>query len=301
VVSEHDGPGAGAPGAADPAEAPVCYRHPGREAHVRCARCNRRICPDCMISAAVGFQCPECMREGSKTVRQGRTTFGGRVVSDTALVTKALIAINVVVFLLDLASGGAVNRRLLLQAVAPSFTGDGLGGVANGEWYRLLTAAFAHGGVLHIGLNMFVLFMFGQVLERLLGPGRFLALYLLSALGGSLASYAFNHPLQGSLGASGAIFGLVGAMVVVQRRLHYNIRGLLAYIGILIVFGFVVPGIDWRAHLGGLVTGVVLAVAFAYAPQQRRTVYHVAASVAVLALVVVGVVLRTAALGGTLL
>jgi membrane associated rhomboid family serine protease len=301
VVSEHDGPGAGGPGAADPAEAPVCYRHPGREAHVRCTRCNRRICPDCMISASVGFQCPDCLREGSKSLRQGRTTFGGRVVADTALITKALIGVNLAVFLLLYFGGDTYTWRVVLQAVAPSFSGDGLGGVANGESYRLLSAAFAHRAVLHFALNMFALWIFGQVLERLLGPGRFLTLYLLSALGGSLVSYAFNPPLQGSLGASGAIFGLVGAMLVVQRRLNYNTGGLLAYIGILIVFGFVVPNIDWKAHLGGLVTGLVLSAAFVYAPKERRTVYHVAASVAVLALIVVGVVLRTSALGGTLL
>ncbi|MGH2603410.1 MAG: rhomboid family intramembrane serine protease, partial [Dehalococcoidia bacterium] len=247
------------------------------------------------------FQCPDCLREWSKSVRQGRTTFGGRVVSDTALITKALIGVNLGVFLLLFVGGGDFVWRVVLQGVAPSVTGDGLGGVANGEWYRLLTATFAHREILHVALNMFALYIFGQELERLLGPGRFLALYLLSGLGGSLASYAFNPPLQGSLGASGAIFGLIGAMVMVQRRLRYNTNGLLIYIGVLIVFGFVVPGIDWKAHLGGMLTGVILGAAFVYAPQHRRAAYHAAACVVVLALVIAGVLARTAVLGGTVI
>jgi len=300
-VSEHGGAGAGGAGAsaADPSK-PVCYRHQDRETYVRCTRCERPICPDCMISAAVGFQCPECLRAGSKTVRRGRTTFGGRAVSDTALVSKALIGVNLLVFLLALAGGDALVRRLVLVGVGPSFSGEGLGGVAYGEWYRLLTAAFLHQQVIHFLFNMIALWAFGPTLEGLLGRGRFLTLYLLSALGGSAASYAFNAPLQGSLGASGAIFGLVGAMVVVGHRMRANTTGLIAYVGILLVLGFVVPNIDWKGHLGGLATGLVLGAVFAYAPRERRSPYHVGASLAVFALVVAGILLRTASLNGAL-
>jgi membrane associated rhomboid family serine protease len=272
---------------------PVCYRHPDRETYVRCSRCDRPICPDCMVSASVGFQCPECVAEGNRGVRQARTTFGGRVHGDTAVVTKALIAINVAVFLLALAGGEPFVRRFALIAFDP-IGGDG---VAQGGWYRLLTSTFLHQQVLHIGLNMFALWMFGPPLEALLGRARFLGLYLLCGLAGSAVSYAFNPPVIAGLGASGAIFGLVGAAVVVNRQMRSNITGLLVYLAILLLPGFLIPGIDWRAHLGGLVTGLVLGLVFAYAPRAHRAAYHLAAGVGLAAVVVVLVVTRTAQLG----
>jgi membrane associated rhomboid family serine protease len=272
---------------------PVCYRHPDRETYVRCSRCDRPICPDCMVSASVGFQCPECVAEGNRGVRQARTTFGGRVHGDTAVVTKALIAINVAVFLLALAGGEPFVRRFALIAFDP-LGGDG---VAQGGWYRLLTSTFLHQQVLHIGLNMFALWMFGPPLEALLGRARFLGLYLLCGLAGSAVSYAFNPPVIAGLGASGAIFGLVGAAVVVNRQMRSNITGLLVYLAILLLPGFLIPGIDWRAHLGGLVAGLVLGLVFAYAPRAHRAAYHLAAGVGLAAAVLALVVTRTAQLG----
>jgi membrane associated rhomboid family serine protease len=272
---------------------PVCYRHPGRETYVRCSRCDRPICPDCMISASVGFQCPECVREGNRDVRPARTVFGGRVHGDTALVTKSLIAVNLGVFLLTLAAGDAFVRQFALIAVDPL----GGTGVAQGGWYRLLTSMFLHQQVLHIGLNMFALWMFGPPLEALLGRLRFLALYLLCGLAGSAVSYAFNPPFQGALGASGAIFGLVGAAVVADRRMRANLAGIVIYLAVLLLPGFLIQGIDWRAHLGGLAAGLVLGLVFAYAPRGNRTAYQLAAGAAVVAAVVTLVVTRTAALG----
>jgi membrane associated rhomboid family serine protease len=143
-------------------------------------------------------------------------------------------------------------------------------GVAAGEYYRLLTSAFMHGGILHIMFNMWVLLALGPTLESLLGRSRFLALYLLSALGGSVASYAFGQPNIPSVGASGAIFGLMGAVLVVGKRLRQDVTNVLVLIGINIAIGFVVPNIDWRAHLGGLLTGVFVGAVFAYLPLQRR-------------------------------
>jgi membrane associated rhomboid family serine protease len=272
---------------------PVCYRHPDRETYVRCSRCDRPICPDCMVTASVGFQCPECVAEGNRGVRQARTTFGGRVHGDTAVVTKALIAINVAVFLLALAGGEPFVRRFALIAFDP-LGGDG---VAQGGWYRLLTSTFLHQQVLHIGLNMFALWMFGPPLEALLGRARFLGLYLLCGLAGSAVSYAFNPPVIAGLGASGAIFGLVGAAVVVNRQMRSNITGLLVYLAILLLPGFLIPGIDWRAHLGGLVAGLVLGLVFAYAPRAHRAAYHLAAGIGLAAAVLALVVTRTAQLG----
>lgn len=268
------------------AEPVTCYRHPDREAHIRCARCNRRICPDCMVSASVGFQCPECVREANKGQRAARTAFGGRLSDDPGYVTKVLIAVNVVVFLLQQASRPFENR----------FIQDNLLIAVDHDYYRLLTAAFMHANVLHIVLNMYALYLFGPPLEHVLGRIRFAALYLIAALGGSAASYAFS-PLAGrSLGASGAVFGLFGAFIVVNRRMGRETGGVLVLVAINLGFGFVMPGIDWRAHLGGLVTGALVAVAFAYAPRARRVPVQAAGSVLVLAVVVALALWRTAQL-----
>jgi len=239
--------------------APTCYRHAGRETWVSCTRCERPICPDCMRSAAVGFQCPECVATGARTVRQPRTTFGGRLSADTARVTITLLAINIVMYLLQNTVSGLTDR-LLLIASAVTFTGDVVG-VAHGEYYRLLTAAFLHGSVLHLLFNMYALFLVGPQLEAAFGRVRFVALYLTAALGGSVASYVFSAPNQGGLGASGAVFGLFAAYYVVARRLNIDSRAITTVLAINLVIGFVVPGIDWRAHLGGLVVGGLVAAA----------------------------------------
>jgi membrane associated rhomboid family serine protease len=299
-VSEPGAEGADGPGgeAATPAADPaVCYRHPEREAHIRCVRCERRICPDCMIPASVGFQCPECVREGNKSVRRATTIFGGRVTDDPGWVSKVLIGINVVAYVLQVSVGPSVEHRFWLIG-GPVFD-PRLGevvGVAHGEYWRLLTAAFLHGSVIHIALNMYALYLFGPPLEAALGRARFLALYLVAALGGSAASYAVAGPASPSLGASGAVFGLLGAFFVVNRRLGRDSTGLMVLLAINLAFGFIAPNIDWRAHLGGLVTGALCAVAIAYAPERRRTPVQVAGIAAVLVVVLVVVTLRTLSL-----
>jgi membrane associated rhomboid family serine protease len=288
-VTEPGPPGPSVPGA--PGGEPItCYRHPDREAHIRCGRCNRRICPDCMISASVGFQCPECVREGNKGVREARTAFGGRISGSTGVVTMAVLGICVVMFLLQNLGqqGDDVTRRLLL------FPPD----VASGEWYRLLSAAFLHDGLFHIGFNMFALWLFGPRLEQAFGAVRYLALYVLAAIGGTTATYVFGPFDIASLGASGAVFGLFAATIVMSRRARVDTSSLWVLLAINLAFGFVNPGIDWRAHIGGLVTGAVLAAAFVYAPKERRTLVHVASSVAVLVVLLAAVVLRTADLTG---
>jgi membrane associated rhomboid family serine protease len=287
-----DGPGGDAPPAgADPA---VCYRHPNREAHIRCVRCERRICPDCMIPASVGFQCPECVKAGNSSVRRATTVFGGRVTDDPGWVSKVLIAVNVVAYVLQQAVDGFTVRFFDLGALPP---GDPVVGVASGEYYRLITSAFLHGGIVHLLLNMYALYLFGPPVEAALGRVRFTALYLLSALGGSALSYAFANPVQPSLGASGAVFGLLGAFLVINRRLGRDTSGVMVLLAINFVYGFLVPRIDWRAHVGGLVVGALCAAVIAYAPNdKRRTTVQVAGFVAIL-LVVLGVVAwRTAAL-----
>jgi membrane associated rhomboid family serine protease len=249
-----------------------------------------------MRSASVGFQCPSCVAEGAKTVRTPRTVFGGRPAMDTSRVTMTLIAINVAVFVIGL---GVQNLDERFGNLALASNGFQLIGVAEGQYYRLLTSAFLHAGILHILFNMFALAQIGPVLENALGRARYLALYLLSALGGSVAAFLLAPPNQPSVGASGAIFGLFGAYYVVVRRLGGETGPIVVLLVINLAITFSVPNIDWRAHLGGLVTGAVLAAAFAYAPRgPRQATLHAAACVAVALLFVVAVVVRTHQLTG---
>jgi membrane associated rhomboid family serine protease len=273
----------------------TCYRHPGRETGIRCSRCDRPICPDCMVDASVGFQCPECVREGNKSVRHARTPFGGALSTDAGYVSKILIGINAVVFLIQQVSPGFTDRfDLIARFPPPPF--PAAVGVADGEYYRLITAAFMHASILHIALNMYALYLFGPPLEAALGRARFLAVYLISAVGGTAASYAFSSPVQPSLGASGAVFGLLGAFFFVNRRMGRETSGLLVLLAINFAFGFYARNIDWRAHLGGLVAGGLTALVLVYAPRERRTAIQ-AVGVGVVLLAVAGLVVwRTASL-----
>ncbi|MEU6412598.1 rhomboid family intramembrane serine protease [Microbispora sp. NPDC046933] len=250
---------------------PTCYRHPERETYVRCQRCERPICPDCMREAAVGHQCPECVRDGSREVRQARATFGGAAVA-VPRVTWTLLILNVLAYAAEVLRPDEVVQRFAMSSAW----------VYLGEWWRLITSAFLHApppSFWHILFNMWALYALGPELERRLGSGRFAALYLLSALGGSVAIYLFG---TWAVGASGAIYGLFGALFVVARRLGYDARGALWLIGINVVLTFVVPGISWQGHLGGLVTGTIVAAGFAYAPPRNRTLVQAGVAAAVL-------------------
>ncbi|MGQ0629953.1 MAG: rhomboid family intramembrane serine protease [Sporichthyaceae bacterium] len=269
-------------------EVPTCYRHAGRETYVRCTRCDRSICPDCMISASVGFQCPRCVHEANKDVRQARTVGGGVVRSDAGLITSIILAINVVLFLAVQPSTELLNRLVLVPYDID--TGDG---VAQGGWHRLISAAFLHEQTLHLLLNMLVLWLFGRPLEAQLGRSRFVATYLACALGGSTASYLFNDPRTGSLGASGAVFGLIGALLVIERRIGSNPSGVIVYLGILLLPGFVLENIDWRGHIGGLVTGAVLGALFAYGPRAHRAMWQGLAIGALVVAMATAVLIRT--------
>ena len=264
---------------------PTCYRHPDRETYIRCSRCERPICPDCMNAAPVGFQCPECVRAGTASVRQPTTALGGRPREQADLVTKVLIGINVAIWLIGLIVGSSVMvERFALFKIASA---DGeLAGVLTGEWYRMFTAAFLHAGIFHLALNALALWILGSSLEPVLGRWRFVAIYVLSALGGSAASLLGLEGSQPAVGASGAVFGLFGALFVVARRFGRDVSSVLVILGINAVIGFTVPSIDWRAHLGGLITGALLAYAFAHAPKTHRTMFSVAACSVLLAAIV---------------
>ena len=263
----------GIPAAEPSAQIPVCPRHPDRPSYVSCQRCGRPACPECQRAAAVGFQCVDCVNESKRTTPAAKTVYGGAVASDKPLVTYGIIALCAVLYVLQwLIPGDEVYQNLAFATVyaTPEY------GVF--EPWRMLTSAFLHsqGFILHIVLNMYMLWMFGQALEPLLGRIRFLAVYVLSAIGGSVGyllltpGYVPGQPLTGVVGASGAIFGLFGAMLVVQRHRGGDTRQLWVLIAINGVIGFMVPQIAWQAHLGGLITGGLCAAAIAYVPRGPR-------------------------------
>ncbi|MFI6447580.1 rhomboid family intramembrane serine protease [Kitasatospora sp. NPDC050543] len=294
--AEHPhGPGGGTAGP------PRCYRHPERETGIACARCGRPICPQCMVSASVGFQCPECVGGGRREERPARTHFGGRLTADGALVTRILIGINLVVFVLAAyVYGDWLWQDLVLYSRGgPQFGGQSYG-VAAGpdQWYRLLTATFLHLQIWHIATNMLALWWMGPTLERTLGRIRFLALYLVSGLAGSAFAYLLAGGRLDSLGASGAIFGLFGATAVLFYRTRTPLGPVIALLVFNLVVTFSIPGIDWRAHLGGLMAGALTAVGMMYAPRARRDLVQALTVVLVLGAVLAMVLLETARLNG---
>ncbi len=274
---------------------PTCYRHPGRETYVSCVRCGRPACPDCLRSAAVGQQCVDCVKEGSRGTRQPHAVFGGRATAG-AVVTWALVGINVLLWLIELARPGiATDWGMLSQAITP---GGHLQGVAQGQYYRLITSAFLPPpglgayGPLDIIFNMWALILVGPALERLLGHVRYLTVYLVSALGGAVMYYYIAPVNVLALGASGAIFGLFGAWFVVARRLRLDSRQIVFLIVINLVFGFVVPNIAWQDHLGGILAGGLLTAAYAYAPRNQRALVQAGATVVIVAVLVLAVLIR---------
>ena len=239
-----------------------------------------------MIEAPVGHQCPTCVHEGNRGVRPVRwtpPTSLGR--GSLTPVVKALLAINVVVFLISSARPSVVDRYAEYPIA-----------IAGGQYERLLTAAFLHANFLHILFNMMALLIVGPPIERAIGRLRFAGLYLLAALGGSVCSYLFSNPRIEGVGASGAIFGLFGAYFVLARSRQADTSGIVALIVINLVFSFADPLIDWRAHVGGLVTGTIVAAAIALAERrpagERRAIEGAVVAVAVVVLVAL-VQLRT--------
>lgn len=251
-------------------QAVCCYRHPDRETGIRCGRCERPICPECMVSASVGFQCRDCVRDAGHAVRAPRTVAGGSLVADPHLVTKILIGLNVAVFILVQVAGDRLLPDLIVRARCGPGT-DACSGVAAGpdQWYRLITAVFLHQEIWHIGFNMLTLWWIGAPLEGLLGRARYLALYLVSGVGSS-ALVLLLAPYNGVLGASGAVYGLFGATAVYMRRMRYDMRPVMILLGLNLFFTFTWSHISWQGHLGGLVAGTLIALGMAYAPRERR-------------------------------
>ncbi|WP_392669743.1 rhomboid family intramembrane serine protease [Streptomyces sp. LN785] len=301
----------------------TCYRHPSYETYVRCARCDRYICPDCMREAAVGHHCVQCVKEGQRSVRQARTVFGGAVPRTAVpLVTYVLMGLNILVYLGELVRPGIVDRFGMLGAVLVGphggqyvyESGDIAGfhaiGVVDGEWYRLLTGAFLHlppseasfgtlpFGVVHIFFNMYGLWNLGRVVEAQLGRVRCLALYLLSALGGSVLVYLIA-PEALTIGASGAVFGLAGAFYVINRRLGRDMQAVNRFLAGFLVWMLISAWFtSWQAHLGGLLTGGAVMAVLAYAPAKRRTAVQTGGCAVLFVVLVALVVLKTSQLTG---
>lgn len=288
------------------AAAPVCYRHTDRETWIRCQRCDRPICPDCMNPASVGFQCPSCVKEGSKSTRIGRLPYGGEASADPRLSTFAIIAVNVAVWLAITANGGQSSSLVDKLSIIPHegvrvLNGSlvQVPGVSTGSWWQVITSAFTHVEPLHIGLNMLALYFLGPALEQVLGRARFLAIYFVSAICGSAGVMLFADPAGATLGASGAIFGLMGALVVLALKVNGDVRSILMWIGLNLVITFTVPNISWQGHVGGLLGGALVAGALVYAPKEGRTWVQWGSVVAVSAIAVALIVVKAHALGAS--
>lgn len=245
----------------------TCYRHPDRQSFVLCQRCGRTICPECQTPAAVGVHCPECVREQRaqftanrrETGPSGMTVARRRFAMLDQKATVVIVVVSVVLWLLNQVSGGYVNAWLSFYTPL----------VGSQPW-RLITGLFVHSSFFHILFNMWAVWIFGRMLENILGTWRFLALYFLAGLGGDLA-VAWLSPGTQVVGASGAIFGLFAAFFVIQRSLGYNAVQLLVIMGLNLVVGFL-PGtnISWQAHVGGIVLGFITGFVFARTRNVRQ-------------------------------
>ncbi|MET0448941.1 MAG: rhomboid family intramembrane serine protease [Aeromicrobium sp.] len=239
-----------------------------------------------MNDASVGFQCPSCIAEGAKTIRQPKTLAGGAVSARAGMVSMVLIGLNVAAYVVQVATGDGssdVFQEGALQGYA----------VADGDYWRLVTSAFLHGSVLHLLFNMYALYLFGPFVERALGTGRFIAAYLTTAVAGSVAAYVLTDPLVATIGASGAVFGLFGLALILLLRAKQDVRTLLVLLAINAFISVAGSNISWQGHLGGFVGGVILGAAFAYAPRDRKTVVQALVFAGLWVVMVAAIVLRT--------
>ena len=263
---------------------PVCYRHPDRPTYLSCSECGRPICPDCSHDAPVGQKCPECVRNaGRQRVVNARSITAGPSFQ-TSPVVFSLIAINVVIYLIGLSSSDLELDMLRNYAAwSPA--------IEAGEWWRGLSAAFLHGSTMHILFNMYFLYIFGPRLERQVGSVAFSGIYLASAVGGTIATYLFGPANSLSVGASGALFGLFGAWLYAAYRQRGSAAGSAMFnqLGAILLINMAlplfIPNIDWRAHLGGLATGIVVALLWETIAAGRTNARQMRAGVAFTVLV----------------
>ncbi|WP_347567559.1 rhomboid family intramembrane serine protease [Actinopolyspora sp. BKK1] len=275
---------------------PGCTRHPDRPTGLRCTRCERPACPDCLREASVGYHCVDCVRQQQRNTREPVTIAGARL-GGKPIVVPVLIAVNVLLFVLSAVQAGSVagnsgSELFLRWEMVPIQ-------VAAGEWWRVVTSGFLHQGMIHLLVNMIALWIVGRDLEMVLGRIRFSAVYLLGLLGGSMFVFLFGSVLQPVVGASTALYGLFGGIAVAAWRLKLNMRPILLVIGLNVVLTLSIPGISLLGHLGGLVLGTAATAALIYAPANRRLVWQSGALVALLLVLLAAMVTRDVALGQT--
>lgn len=273
----------------------ACYRHPGRETNVACSRCARPICPDCMISTPVGMRCPECARQRTQVRSVSLGGFGG----GAEPATYVLIALSALAFVAELVGGGGAVST---GAGGSLIQDGGLNAVAvdvQGEWWRIITGGFLHAGAFHLLLNMFALYILGSLLEPAVGTPRFVGIYFVSLLAGACGALVLD-PGQLTVGASGAIFGLMSAAFVMARR--RGVEGLASQIGLYVlinlVFTISVPNISIGGHVGGLIGGAVAALVVAWFERTRmpnKLAAEIAAMIALAGLAFAGALAAAAA------
>lgn len=268
---------------------PACFRHADRPTGLRCSRCNRPACPECLREASVGYQCVECVADGARTQRPFRQrTVAGAPLADKPVVVPVLIVINLVIYAFTAYQAGNIGdvtgAQLFQQwAERPVLVG-------HGAWWQPITAGFLHVTPVHILMNMLSLWWIGKDLERIMGRIRFTAVYLVSLFGGGVSVLLFADPQQPVAGASGAVFGLLGGVLVVVLKLKLNPGSVIATIAINLVISVAIPGISLLGHVGGLVVGALVTAAILYAPEVNRK-YWQAGAVAVAVLALAGMVL----------
>ena len=267
---------------------PVCPRHPEQVTYVRCHRCDGPACPQCQVPSAVGVHCVDCARRNASSRRGVSSLLGGRAITD-ALVTKGLIIACVTIYLVQMALPSLGAQFAFVPAVASS------------QPWRFMTTAFLHASLMHLAFNMWALWVLGSALEPILGRWRFAALCALSALGGSTMIYWLASPtapaswLTSTVGASGAVFGLFAALFIIQRRFGRDTSAIVGLLVLNLAISFIGANISWQGHLGGLVTGAIVAALYAWAPRNRRTVYGVCGTVGI-TIALIGVICLRAAL-----
>lgn len=270
-----------------------CARHPDRLTGLRCGRCGRPACPECLRDAPVGQQCVDCVvAAGGGRRFTWRRTSAGSALGGRPVVVPILVLVNVVAFVAT-----AVSARSLTNN-NDSYLFNLLGlwppQVAAGAWWQLVSSGFLHYGPIHIAMNMLALWIIGRDLESLLGGVRFTAVYLLSLVGGGVAVFLFGNPNTQVAGASGAVFGLMGGVLVAALRFRLNPSSVVGLIVINLALSVAIPGISLLGHLGGLLVGAVTTAGFLYAPARHRTVWHVGTAIAVLGALICLVSLRSA-------
>lgn len=275
-------PGAG-PDFSPPGFAP-CYRHPERMTGISCQRCQRPICGECMNPASVGFQCPSCVTSGRATVRAPRTAFGAILKPGGGNATKVVMAVLAVEWVLNLVSGGLLDRLLVMSNEA----------IYLGQFWRFLTAALTSGSILGVLMNLLVLWIAGRAIESELGAWRFVALYGAAGLGGTTMLFVFGPYESGGYGAASAVIGLLAANAIFKQKMREDVRADIGLFVLLILYSVLIGfrSFGWLMLIGGVVVGALVGVVLAYAPRRNRTTVQAVGLLGVIMVCVLAVAVK---------